>query len=320
MAEGTNSDALIVVKNVSKSYKGANQKALNNVSFSIGPGECFGLIGPNGAGKTTLMGCMLALMRPDEGSITIGGVPPDDLAVREMMGFLPERPNFESWVSGREFLVYHGMLSSVPSASRKERVEEVLTDVGLDRSAWDRRTQTYSRGMLQRLGLAQAILATPRILFLDEPGSGMDPPGNAMLRRLFLGFKEKGITVVLNSHHLDEMERVCDRVAFIRKGEIQSIEALDKSDEKAHVLHLRWQMENGEGGMPEKLRQLALTTSTDLVESSSEHARFRVKNADAAARVIKEAVMQGVPVQSATPEYTTLEELFHVAHGEGGKE
>lgn len=308
--------ALISVENVSKSYKGNTQKALNNVSFSIEEGECFGLIGPNGAGKTTLMGCMLALMRPDAGKINIGGVPPDDLAVREMIGFLPERPNFESWVSGREFLVYHGMLSSMPEAARKERVEEVLNEVGLDRTCWDRRTQTYSRGMLQRLGLAQSIIARPRILFLDEPGSGMDPPGNAMLRKLFLGFKARGITVVLNSHHLDEMERVCDRVAFIRKGEIQAIETLNKSHHKEHVLHLRWRNDNGSEGLDARLRKLADASESALIEHSIEHARFRVQSADDAAFLIKEAVMEGFAVQSAIPEYASLEELFADVHKE----
>ncbi|HEY9785570.1 MAG TPA: ABC transporter ATP-binding protein [Candidatus Obscuribacterales bacterium] len=308
-------DDLIVVENVSKSYRGAKVRALNQVSLTIKEGECFGLIGPNGAGKTTLMGCMLALIRPDEGQITIGGVPPDDMAVREIIGFLPERPNFESWVTGREFVAYHAMLSRAHQTARRERVEEVLTQVGLDHQAWDRRTQTYSRGMLQRLGLAQAIIAEPRILFLDEPGSGMDPPGNAMLRKLFMDFKKAGITVVLNSHHLDEMERVCDRVAFIQKGTITSIQTLEKSHEKEHVLHLKWPAENGRDNWPEKLMALAQQTSTDLVEWSDEHARFKVENADAAARVIKEAVMAGIPVQSATPEFVSLAELFEDVHG-----
>src|SRR5882757_769630 len=171
---------LIVVDTLIKSYSGARKRALNGISFQVSEGECFGLIGPNGAGKTTLMSCLLALIKPDAGTITIGGINPDDLAVREVIGFMPERPSFEGWLTPKEFLKMHHMLAHQPPETAASDIETVLVRVGLEEHCWNRVIRTFSRGMLQRLGLAQALIGKPKILFLDEPGSGMDPPGNVL--------------------------------------------------------------------------------------------------------------------------------------------
>lgn len=304
----------IEIEQLSKSFKGQKVRALDQVSLTVSEGECFGLIGPNGAGKTTLMSCLVALIRPDSGKIRVGGVPPDDFAVRSISGFMPERPNFENWVSGKEFLTYHSMLAGRPRERIKKEVEAALEMVGLEQSSWRRRTNTYSRGMLQRLGLAQAIIGSPRILFLDEPGSGMDPPGNALLRNLFAEFKSKGITVVLNSHHLDEMERVCDRVAFIKAGKIISIEKIAQLENREHTVLVKWTTNGHDAITGDALKTLLAGSAVSLRESSGDWARFNVPTNEDAVQLIKTLVQAGVPVMSATPEHASLSQLFENIH------
>ncbi len=277
------------------------------------------MIGPNGAGKTTLMSCLLALIKPDAGTITIGGINPDDLAVREIIGFMPERPSFEGWLTPKEFLRMHHMLAHQPSETAAADVEGVLNRVGLEEHCWNRVIRTFSRGMLQRLGLAQALIGKPKILFLDEPGSGMDPPGNVLLRQLFRQFKEERITVVLNSHHLDEMERVCDRVAFIRAGKIEAIESLEEVAQRPYVLFVKW-LDNNGPDITDRLKRCAESAHAQLISQSGLSAKFSVVNSEISASLLRNLITEGVRVQSAQPEQTTLERLFDgapVASAEG---
>lgn len=314
---------LILVNSLIKSYSGARKRALNGVSFEVAEGECFGLIGPNGAGKTTLMSCLLALVKPDGGTITIGGINPDDLAVREVIGFMPERPSFEGWLTPKEFLKMHHMLAHQPPETANDDIEAVLYRVGLEEHCWNRIIRTFSRGMLQRLGLAQALIGKPKILFLDEPGSGMDPPGNVLLRQLFSQFKAENITVVLNSHHLDEMERVCDRVAFIRAGKIEAIESLEEVARRPYVLFVRWLAGNGNDAsesesdslasaseFSETLKRCARDANAQFISQTGLSGKFSVTNSEISAALLRNLVLAGVKVQSAQPEQTTLERLF----------
>lgn len=319
------SSPLIVVNTLIKAYSGARKRALNGISFQVAEGECFGLIGPNGAGKTTLMSCLLALVKPDAGTITIGGINPDDLSVREIIGFMPERPSFEGWLTPIEFLKMHHMLAHQPAQNASRDIEAVLNRVGLEEHCWNRVIRTFSRGMLQRLGLAQALIGKPKILFLDEPGSGMDPPGNVLLRQLFGQFKEEKITVVLNSHHLDEMERVCDRVAFIRAGKIEAIETLEEVARRPYVLFVKWLAEEnrdysagdfptGEpsGGelLSQTLKRCAESANAQFISHAGLSGKFSVTNSEISAALLKNLIMAGIRVQSAQPEQTTLERLF----------
>ncbi len=300
---------LIVVDTLIKSYSGARKRALNGISFQVSEGECFGLIGPNGAGKTTLMSCLLALIKPDAGTITIGGINPDDLSVREVIGFMPERPSFEGWLTPKEFLKMHHMLAHQPPETAAADIDGVLNRVGLEEHCWNRVIRTFSRGMLQRLGLAQALIGKPKILFLDEPGSGMDPPGNVLLRQLFGQFKEERITVVLNSHHLDEMERVCDRVAFIRAGRIEAIESLEEVAQRPYVLFVKW-LDNDGADITDILQRCAESANAKLLSQSGLSAKFSVVNSEISASLLRHLITEGVRVQSAQPEQTTLERLF----------
>lgn len=309
------SSPLIVVNTLIKAYSGARKRALNGISFQVSEGECFGLIGPNGAGKTTLMSCLLALVKPDAGTITIGGINPDDLSVREIIGFMPERPSFEGWLTPIEFLKMHHMLAHQPAQDASRDIEAVLNRVGLEEHCWNRVIRTFSRGMLQRLGLAQALIGKPKILFLDEPGSGMDPPGNVLLRQLFGQFKEEKITVVLNSHHLDEMERVCDRVAFIRAGKIEAIETLEEVARRPYVLFVKWLADEdnddlGGAKLSETLKRCAGSANAQFLSQAGLSGKFSVTNSEISAALLKNLIMAGIRVQSAQPEQTTLERLF----------
>ncbi len=221
------------------------------------------------------MSCFLSLVRPDSGTVTVGGISPDDLAVRNICGFMPERPNFEYWMTAREFVKYHHILSMRPKSTIDADVDDTLKLVELDPEAWSRKVSKFSRGMLQRVGLAQALIGKPKILFLDEPGSGMDPPGVALLRNILTDLKAQNVTVVLNSHHLDEMERVCDRVAFIRNGKIEAIESLDRTGDDEHKLFVRWLSDSGLVNS-EVLWNAANSSNTHLLEYGDDWGRFSV--------------------------------------------
>src|SRR5262249_11735976 len=186
--------------------------------------------------KTTLLGCLLGFLRPDSGTVTIDDRPPDDVQVRRVTGYLPERLVLDRWMTGREFLSYHHALARLPDTSRSSEVDEALARVGLPADAGARPIRKYSRGMLQRLGLAQALLGSPRYVFLDEPASGVDPAGVVLFRRLLNEIKGRGVTVVLNSHQLEQVERVCDRVALVSGGKVEAVETLQARAAPARVL------------------------------------------------------------------------------------
>ncbi len=204
-------------------------EVLKGIDLDVAPGEVVGLIGPNGAGKTTLMSCLLGFLRPDGGSISIDGLPNDDLDVRRRTGFVPERMNFDRRANGWEFLRYMARLAGVPRAEVNARVTEMLQRLGIAEAA-DRRLSQYSRGMLQRIGMCQALIHRPAFLFLDEPTSGLDPNGVLLVRDLIAEQKQRGAAVLLNSHQLAEIEKVCDRVLFLHGGLIAREETLRHVD------------------------------------------------------------------------------------------
>jgi len=217
----------IRVEALTKAYRpmGKVRPVLKGVDLTIAPGEVVGLIGPNGAGKTTLMSCIVGFLNADTGSITIDGRSNDDLDVRRRTGFVPERMNFDRRASGGAFLRYMARLAGVPRDRVDARVDELLKRLGLT-DASDKRLSQYSRGMLQRIGMAQALMLDPDFLFLDEPTSGLDPNGVFLVRDLIAEEKARGAAVLLNSHQLAEVEKVCDRVLFLKDGVISRDEAL----------------------------------------------------------------------------------------------
>jgi ABC-2 type transport system ATP-binding protein len=219
------------VRGLRKSFRALTrtQEVLRGIDLDVAPGEVVGLIGPNGAGKTTLMSCLLGFLHPDAGEITIDGLANDDLGVRRRTGFVPERMNFDRAASGGEFLRYMARLAGVPSALVRARSEGMLARLGIADAATKRLSQ-YSRGMLQRIGMCQALIHEPQYVFLDEPTSGLDPNGVLLVRDLIAEQKARGAAVLLNSHQLAEIEKVCDRVLFLQNGLIARAETLRHAD------------------------------------------------------------------------------------------
>jgi ABC-2 type transport system ATP-binding protein len=302
----------IVVEGLTKTYRRGKVRALNGVSLEIRSGEAFGIIGPNGAGKTTLMGCVLGSLRPDGGRIAVEGLEPDDLAVRAATGYLPERLSFDRWMTGRDFLAHHHALARRPAGSRAAEVEATLESVGLDRAAWTQALRLYSRGMLQRLGFAQAIIGRPRFLYLDEPTSGMDPVGVVMIRRIVDQLRHDGVTIVLNSHQLEQVERFCDRVAYVRAGEVESVEVLAAGSTAKRVVR------NHAAGDPPpagRLAALAREAGCEYLGETTRWARFSVPSDEAAVALVRVLVQAGIPVMEAGPEEGRLERLFFRAPG-----
>ena len=200
--------------------------ALHDLSLRVEPGEVFGFLGPNGAGKTTTVKILLGLVRPTSGQARIFGLPCSDPAARRLVGYLPETFRFQDWLTGRELLELHADLAELSAEARAWRVPEVLRRVGLSDYSHDR-LRTYSKGMLQRIGLAQAIIHNPRVLLLDEPTSALDPIGRRDVRDLIRELSARGMSVFLNSHLLSEVEMVCDRVAIIDRGRVVHTGRLD---------------------------------------------------------------------------------------------
>jgi len=191
--------------------------AVDDLSLVVQRGEVFGFLGPNGAGKTTSLKMLLGLVAPSSGGGRVLGAPLGDRKTRARLGFLPEHFRFQEWLTGRELLHFHGRLYGMHGAALDARADELLARVDLLDAA-HRPVRTYSKGMMQRVGLAQALLARPELVFLDEPTSGLDPLGRLLVRDIIRELKALGTTVFLNSHLLGEVEATCDRVVFVKAG------------------------------------------------------------------------------------------------------
>ena len=191
--------------------------ALDHLDLQIRPGEVYGLLGPNGSGKSTTLKLLLGLVFPTEGEAQIFGLPPESLEARRRVGFLPENPYFYGFLNGDETLRFYGKLCGVTGARLEKRIDELIDLVGLQNGR-ERPLRSYSKGMLQRIGLAQALVHDPDLLFLDEPTAGVDPLGSSQIRDLILKLKKMGKTVVFSSHLLEQVQEVADRVAIFSLG------------------------------------------------------------------------------------------------------
>jgi ABC-2 type transport system ATP-binding protein len=219
----------IRIENLKKSFRlgfiPKTKEILKGISFSVKEGEIFGYLGPNGAGKTTTIKCLLGLIFPDAGTIEIFGQPHLSARARQVLGFLPENPYFYDYLTAREFLAFYADLFGLGRDVKEERIGRLLKLVGLERAA-DLRLRKFSRGMLQRIGLAQSLINDPKLVILDEPLGGLDPLGRKEIRDIIVRFKQEGKTVFFTSHILQDIEMICDHVAIIVGGRIAQQGAL----------------------------------------------------------------------------------------------
>ena len=223
--------AIIQTFELKKSYKtDIGQKpfvALDGVSLSIEEGEVFGFLGPNGAGKTTTIKIIMGLIRPTSGTSQLFGKEITDLATRSQIGFLPETPSFYEYLTGFEILSFYGKLCGLPKDEIKTRALDLLKQVGLE-SAAHRQLRKYSKGMLQRIGIAQALLSDPALVILDEPMSGLDPLGRREMRDIILKLKSEGKTIFFSSHIIHDVEMICDRIGILARGKLLCMGRIDE--------------------------------------------------------------------------------------------
>lgn len=230
----TQRPSVVETYNLKKVYRTGfwlNQKivSLQGCTLNVYQGETFGLLGPNGAGKTTLLKILLGIIRPSGGRGLLLGKPLGDRSVKQRIGYLPENPYFYDYLTGWEMLQFTAGLFQIPKTIQRKRIPELFDLVGLAKSAAQKKQlRQYSKGMLQRVGLAQALINDPEVVFLDEPMSGLDPLGRYQIREIILSLKAQGKTIFFNSHILSDVELICDRIAMLARGELICIGSLNE--------------------------------------------------------------------------------------------
>lgn len=224
LAAPSDGEIILQTQNLSKTYRPMFSKsgktALENLSIDVKRGEIFGLVGPNGSGKTTTLKLLLGLIKPTGGNVQIFGRGPRDVAVKKRIGFLPDGPYFYDHLNSYEVLDFYGKLFGYSRDEREKRTAELLDTVGLNPADRSRQIRTYSKGMMQRVGLAQALINDPELLFLDEPTTGLDPIGARAMKDAILSVRDRGKTVLLCSHLLADVQAICDRVAILSEGNL----------------------------------------------------------------------------------------------------
>jgi len=276
--------------------------AVRSLTLEVPRGEVFGFLGPNGAGKTTSMRMLLGLAAPTAGRALVLGRPAGDVATRRGIGFLPEHFSFYDWLSAAELLRFHGRLYGMSPADLRRRTPALLDLVGLTDHR-DKPLRDFSKGMLQRVGLAQALLNDPELIFLDEPTSGLDPVGRRLVRDLIRAQRERGATVFLNSHLLSEVEITCDRVAFLKQGEVLATRELRGAGEETLGICMRVQK------LTEEVAK-GLSPWASSVKAEGERLSFTVASGEVLPEILRFLVGRGVDVYEVTPQRTSLEELF----------
>src|SRR5690349_18123856 len=273
---------------------------LKNLNLSVNDGETFGFLGPNGAGKTTTLKLLMGLIFPTAGSARILGKDWRDPEVKKRIGFLPEQPYFYDHLTPRELLDYYGRLSGLASLERKQRIPKMIDRVGLTDSA-NIQLRKFSKGMLQRIGIAQAILHDPAVVFLDEPMSGLDPIGRKEVRDLIQSLKQEGKTVFFSTHILSDAEALCDRVAVMHKGELRGVgvvaELISKGENRVEILWQGAQALRSIRALGAQCSEAGEIIRAELNENSLQPALDAIRNSNA--RLI-----------SVNPVRTSLEEYF----------
>jgi ABC-2 type transport system ATP-binding protein len=297
-------DTVLHIQDLHKSFKTGfipkRKKILDGIALDVKAGEIFGYLGPNGAGKTTTLKCVLGLIFPDKGEIEIFGHPNLSMQAKKKIGFLPENPYFYDYLSATEFLSFYSDIALTKKSEKKTQIETLLRMVGLEHAA-HLQLRKFSRGMLQRIGLAQALINDPSLVLLDEPLGGLDPLGRKEIRDVIVRLKEEGKTVFLSSHILQDIEMICDRVAILVEGHVVNHGPLqDLISEKVKVTEI-----TVSGIGPEDLENLGERYSVQ-----GEKLMLKVFEEEKIASVLQLIQEKKGKVHSLIPRTETLEDLF----------
>jgi ABC-2 type transport system ATP-binding protein len=302
---------IIEIENLTKDYevgfwRKRKVRALDGLTLSVDGGQIFGFLGANGAGKTTTLKLLMRLIYPTTGQARILGRSIDDVSMHQRIGYLPENPYFYDYLTAREFLQYCAELFGQPKDARKKRTEELLTQVRLEPKSWDKQLRKFSKGMLQRVGLAQALVNDPEVVFLDEPMSGLDPVGRRQVRDLIASLPAQGKTVFMCSHILSDIEVLCDRAAILKHGRLAQVGRLDelRQRESSRIEII------ATGASAETLSNKLLPASNASVTSTASGLRIEVgdeKDVDSVLAALRQA---GGKLVSVQPLLQSLEELF----------
>jgi ABC-2 type transport system ATP-binding protein len=278
--------------------------AVRDLTLKVGRGEAFGFLGPNGAGKSTSIKMLLGLVKPTRGHALLLGKPLGSRDVRARIGFLPEHFRFYDWLSAAELMMLHGKLCGISDATLRKRAPRLLERVGLGTQN-SNPLRSYSKGMMQRAGLAQALINEPDILFLDEPTSGLDPAGRKLVREIVREQRDRGATVFLNSHLLGEVEQSCDRVAFIRDGQVvgeYEMGGWQKERTSAEI--------EATGISPAAVALLKLIEGVRVESHVGRKLRLHVRHEDSLPEVVRQLLENGASIYSVVPQRVTLEDMF----------
>ena len=286
------------------------QAAVKSLTLQVKQGEVFGFLGPNGAGKTTSIKMLLGLVTPTSGGASLLGAPLGDRATLAHIGFLPEHFRFQDWLTAAEFLELHGRLYGMEHRNLARRIDELLDRVGLS-DFRDRFLRTFSKGMLQRIGLAQALINAPQLVFLDEPTSGLDPVGRRLVRDIIHELRAQGTSVFLNSHLLSEIEVTCERVAFIRHGEVIRTLELASLDRGQVNVTIRAAGLGGEAcaGLSEWGKD---------IQVDGENITMTLFSESLMPQITRYLVARGADVYAINPRRASLEEIFIETVGKDG--
>lgn len=303
------SDLAIRTRGLRKVFGG--KVAVRRLTLEVARGEVFGFLGPNGAGKSTSVKMLLGLVSPTSGEAEILGQPVGDVKTRSRVGFLPEHFRFYDWLTGEELLKLHGRLYGMSHAALRERVPVLLDLVGLTPHR-NKRLRDFSKGMLQRIGLAQALINDPDLIFLDEPTSGLDPIGRRLVRDIIKAQRDRGATVLLNSHLLGEVEITCDRVAFIKDGEVVESRELHGESEEQTTVSIR-----AVNVTVEVLNGLSQWSSSARTEG--DRLTLTLSSNTLLPEIVRYLVAKGVDVYEVAPQRRSLEERFlEIVGSDGG--
>lgn len=305
--------SIIEIENLTKDYevgfwRKRKVRALDGLTLAVEGGEIFGFLGANGAGKTTTLKLLMRLMYPTAGGARILGRDISDVSMHARIGYLPENPYFYDYLTAREFLNYCAELFGYNARERARRTEDLLTRVRLEEKSWNKQLRKYSKGMLQRVGLAQALVNDPEVVFLDEPMSGLDPIGRREVRDLIASLRTRGVTVFMCSHILSDIEVLCDRVAILKGGRLAETGRLEELRERAGDGHRIEIMVAGT--TTEKLSTVFPALEGSSITPTATGARIEVSDesrVDAALAALRRAGGRLISVQ---PVRQSLEELF----------